>query len=64
MRDVTSDDDRGKAVQQLEALRTTLTEASNAAELTPLIDECESLVSAVKTFHMDGIRFRMYNLRR
>ena len=63
-RDLTSDENRGIAVRQLEALHNTLTTAPNAAELILLIDECEALMSAVQAFHMEAIRFRMYNLRR
>ena len=63
-RGLTSDENQGIAVRQLEALRHTLTTAPNAAELIPLIDECVALMSAVQAFHMEAIRFRMYNLRR
>lgn len=34
-------------------------EATNA-----LVDECEALVRAIGAFHMEGIRFRMYNVDR
>ena len=63
-RDLTSDENRGIAIRRLEALRNTLTTAPNTAELIPLIDECEALMSAVQTFHMEVTRFRMYNLWR
>jgi hypothetical protein len=29
-----------------------------------LISECESLVIAIRAFHMEGIRFRMFNVDR
>ena len=29
-----------------------------------LIEECESLARAIGAFHMEGIRFRMYNVDR
>jgi hypothetical protein len=29
-----------------------------------LISECESLVVAIRAFHMEGIRFRMFNVDR
>lgn len=29
-----------------------------------LIDECEALSRAIAAFHMEGIRFRMYNVDR
>jgi len=63
-RNVTSDDDRGRAVQYLQALQQVLKEAPNASEITSLGEECESLITAVKAFHMEAIRFRMYNIRR
>ena len=28
------------------------------------VEECDHLVRAVKAFHMEGVRFRMYGLRR
>lgn len=30
----------------------------------PLIEECEALSRAIGAFHMEGIRFRMYNVDR
>jgi hypothetical protein len=30
----------------------------------PLIRECEALAQAIAAFHMEGIRFRMYNVDR
>ena len=32
--------------------------------LTPLVEECQSLARAIEAFHMEGIRFRMYNVDR
>ena len=61
---VTSEDDRARAVQHLEELLQVLKNAENATEIVLLVEECESLVTAVKAFHMEAIRFRMYNLRR
>ena len=61
---VTSEDDRARAVQHLESLLQILKNAPNATAMTSLGEECESLVTAVKAFHMEAIRFRMYNLRR
>ena len=61
---MTSDDDRARAVQYLQALQQVLKEAPNASEITSLGEECESLITAVRAFHMEAIRFRMYNIRR
>jgi hypothetical protein len=30
----------------------------------PLVRECEALAQAIAAFHMEGIRFRMYNVDR
>lgn len=32
--------------------------------LRPLIEECESLARAITAFHIEGIRFRMFNVDR
>ena len=63
-RNVTSEDDRARAVQHLEALLQVLKNAPNLTEISSLGEECEALITAVKAFHMEAIRFRMYNLRR
>lgn len=31
---------------------------------TALLDECQALARAIKAFHMEGIRFRAYNVDR
>jgi hypothetical protein len=31
---------------------------------TPIVAECEALSRAIAAFHMEGIRFRMYNVDR
>ena len=64
VKDVTSEDDRARAVQHLEELLQVLKNAENSTGSAPLAEECESLITAVKAFHMEAIRFRMYNLRR
>ncbi len=51
---------REKTRQLIELFRT----QPQAASLTPLIEECESLATAIAAFHMEGIRFRMYNVDR
>lgn len=35
-----------------------------SASLEPLIRECEALAKAIAAFHMEGIRFRMFNVDR
>lgn len=43
-----------------------LTDRLKAMPGTPagLIEECEALARAIAAFHMEGIRFRMYNVDR
>jgi adenosylmethionine-8-amino-7-oxononanoate aminotransferase len=39
-------------------------EAAPDAAAAPLIDECRALARAIEAFHMEGIRFRMFNVDR
>ena len=48
-------------IHELTALVKSHPEIANHAALT---DECESLERAIRAFHMEGIRFRMYNVDR
>ena len=41
-----------------------LTSQPHGDALAPLADECRSLARAIEAFHMEGIRFRMYNVDR
>lgn len=34
------------------------------AETAALVEECEALARAIAAFHMEGIRFRMFNVDR
>ncbi|MEO7272244.1 MAG: hypothetical protein ABIX28_09615 [Vicinamibacterales bacterium] len=42
----------------------TVLEAAPGAAFGPLLDECRSLARAIEAFHMEGIRFRMFNVDR
>jgi hypothetical protein len=42
----------------------TLLQASPAAGDSPLVGECEALARAIAAFHMEGIRFRIFNVDR
>ena len=55
---------RATAIDRIEALGRLLESQANAADLAPLVEECGHLVSAVRAFHMEAIRFRMYGLNR
>ena len=59
-----SAEDQATAVERIETLRRLLEAQPNAAALASQIEECEHLVSAVRAFHMEAIRFRMYGLSR
>ena len=52
------------AVEKLQTLQRLLETQASAAELAPLIEECELLARAVESFHMEAIRFRMHGLHR
>ena len=52
VKDVTSEDDRARAVQHLEELLQALKSAENSTEIAPLSEECESLITEVTAFHM------------
>lgn len=42
----------------------TLLKAHPGLEFSMLVDECEALTRAIAAFHMEGIRFRIYNVDR
>lgn len=39
-------------------------DSAHAAQLTPLLEEAEALNRAIGAFHLEGIRFRIYNVDR
>jgi hypothetical protein len=39
-------------------------DTAHASQLAPLIDEAEALNRAIGAFHLEGIRFRIYNVDR
>jgi hypothetical protein len=46
------------------ALRELLAAQPPQELLSPLVVECDALARAIEAFHMEGIRFRMYNVDR
>jgi hypothetical protein len=50
---------RSRVLSLIEALTSQSSDA-----LGPLVDECQALARAIEAFHMEGIRFRMYNVDR
>ena len=54
-----------KAAQERVRTLLSMIEALPASEAkTRLTDECEALARAIAAFHMEGIRFRSYNVDR
>jgi hypothetical protein len=49
-----------EAVTQLTALLKSSTDPATAA----IVEECEALARAIAAFHMEGIRFRIFNVDR
>jgi hypothetical protein len=39
-------------------------DTARASQLKPLLDEAEALERAIGAFHLEGIRFRIYNVDR
>jgi hypothetical protein len=61
---MTTGDSRAAAQARIKDL-ITLVQAQPAGDTRDrLIDECEALARAVAAFHMEGIRFRTYNVDR
>ena len=59
-----STDHRQQAQARVEALITRLRSQPADGVVKDLIAECEALVRAIGAFHMEGIRFRMFNVDR
>lgn len=64
LRQSMSTDHRQQAQSRIEALIAQLRSETGHESLKALVSECEALVRAIKAFHMEGIRFRMYNVDR
>ena len=59
-----STDHRLNAKGEVERLLGMLRNDANVQALQPLAAECESLTSAIAAFHIEAIRFRMFNVDR
>jgi hypothetical protein len=57
-------DHRLSAKAQVDALIAMLRSDSAKDQLQPVVDECEALSRAIGAFHIEGIRFRMFNVDR
>ena len=59
-----STEDRQAAQQRLRDLIALARADRSPQQLAPLIEEAEALDRAISAFHMEGIRFRIYNVDR
>jgi hypothetical protein len=60
---MTTTDHRLAARDRILGIITAL-EATPGSAFAPLLDECRALARAIEAFHMEGIRFRMFNVDR
>ena len=60
---MTTTDERQAAAARIEEL-TALLRRQQGPDTARMIAECEALGRAVSAFHMEGIRFRIYNVDR
>lgn len=61
---MTTADDRRAAETRIQDLIAIVRQQPESDLRGALIDECEALARAVSAFHMEGIRFRSYNVDR
>ena len=59
----TGDEERQAASGRIEEL-VALLKRQQGPDTASMIEECEALSRAVSAFHMEGIRFRIYNVDR
>lgn len=59
-----SDADRQAAERRLNDLLTLVRTQPSSDHFVRLLDEGDALARAIRAFHLEGIRFRMYNVDR
>ena len=59
-----STDDRQAAQLRLSDLMALLRAQPDTQTFAPILEEAEALQRAIAAFHLEGIRFRMYNVDR
>jgi hypothetical protein len=59
-----STEDRQAARAKLADLVSLLRRVADKDQLAPILDEAEALDRAIAAFHLEGIRFRIYNVDR
>jgi hypothetical protein len=60
---MTTGDERQAAAARIEEL-VALLRRQQGPDTATMIEECEALTRAIGAFHMEGIRFRIYNVDR
>jgi hypothetical protein len=60
---MTTGDERQAAGARIEELVALLQQHSDT-DTASIVEECEALARAIGAFHMEGIRFRIYNVDR
>lgn len=60
----TSIDHRKAAEESLQTLIARVEQGQKTADVEHFLEECASLKVAIHAFHMEAIRFRMYNVDR
>jgi len=60
----TNTDHRKAAEDSLQSLLTSVRTQPASGAKNAFIEECESLLIAIRAFHMEAIRFRMFNVDR
>lgn len=61
---MTNTDHRKAAEDNLERLMSALQSQPQSSARDAMLEECESLKLAIRAFHMEAIRFRMFNVDR
>ena len=59
-----SSDHRDAAQQHIQTLISLVSDQLGGEAREKLVAECEALAVAIRAFHMEGIRFRMFNVDR
>jgi hypothetical protein len=60
----TAIDHRKAAEERLQALVKSVEAGPRTDAVASFLDECTALAVAIRAFHMEGIRFRMFNVDR
>src|SRR5215217_1348630 len=60
---MTTGDERQAAAGRIEEL-VALLQRQQGSDSAAIIEECEALARAIAAFHLEGIRFRIYNVDR